>query len=367
MEVNRRAFFVSALAGAGEALLPGADAAAETGLIGIGGRGSLLLRHALTIPGVRIGRLCDIEPDALDKAMSAAVRDQPKGYSDYRKLLDVNSIDTVIIATPCHLHKEMILAALAAGKNVYCEKPMALTPEDNRAIVEAAGRSKGILQLGFQRRYSEPTREMVGKFHRGEMGKALFARGQYYSPRDLPHRLPWKFKRETFGDMIVEQAVHQFDLYNWIFQGHPLRACGFGGANLYVNDPPGRTIMDHYTISYEYPSGVHLNFSHLYYAIGDFARTSDTIIGAKAAATLVLNRELLYYDREANKVVRQVPINKDNDESTRNALVDFFTCARQHRPPFAGAAVGRAAALTVIMGLRAMVEGRVVEWKEVDV
>ncbi|MFB3829002.1 MAG: Gfo/Idh/MocA family protein [Bryobacteraceae bacterium] len=361
--MNRRTFLQSVSAGA---MLPAADEAAETGMIGIGGRGSLLLHHALSIPGVRIGHLCDIEPGALDKALSTAARDRPKGYQDYRKLLEAASVDTVIIATPCHLHKEMILAALQAGKNVYCEKPMALTPEDNRAIVEAAAKAKGILQLGFQRRYSQPTREMVGKFHNGEMGKVLFARGQYYTPKDLPHRLPWKFKRETFGDMIVEQAVHQFDLYNWVFQGHPLRACGFGGANYYVNDPPGRTIMDHYTISYEYPHGVHLNFSHIYYAIGDFARTSDTIIGAKGAASLVLNRELLYYDREANKVVRQAPMNKDNDESTHNALTDFFACARRKQQPFAGAAVGRLAALTVIMGLRAMVEGRVVEWKEVD-
>jgi predicted dehydrogenase len=362
--MNRRAFVQSIAAGA---MLPAADHSVETGMIGIGGRGSLLLHQTLSIPGVRIGHLCDIAPDALDKAMSAAVRDKPQGYSDYHKLLEVKSIDTVVIATPCHLHKEMILAALDAGKNVYCEKPMALTPEDNRAIVEAAGRATGILQLGFQRRYSEGTREMVAKFHNGEMGKVLFARGQYYSARDLPHRLLWKFKRESFGDMIVEQAVHQFDLYNWIFQGHPLRACGFGGTNLFVNDPPGRTIMDHYTISYEYPSGIHLNFSHIYYAIGDFARTSDTFIGSKGAATLNLNRDLLYYDREANRVVRQLPMNKDNDESTRNALVDFFACARQKKQPFAGAAVGRVAALTVIMGLRAMVEGRVVEWKEVDI
>lgn len=365
--MNRRAFLLSSVASAGGTMLPGADDDAETGMIGIGSRGSHHLHQVLSIPGVKIGHLCDIEPGALDKAMSAAARDKPKGYSDYRKLLEVKSIDTVIIATPCHLHKEMILAALDAGKNVYCEKPMALTPEDNRAVVQAAGKATGILQLGFQRRYSVPTREMVGAFHNGDMGKVLFARGQYYSTKDLPHQLAWKFKRETFGDMIVEQAVHQFDLYNWIFQSHPRRACGFGGANHFVNDPPGRTIMDHYTISYEYPGGVHLNFSHIYYAIGDFARTSDTIIGAKGAATLNLNRELLYYDRGANNVVRQLPLNKDNDDSTRNALVDFFACARQKKHPFADAAVGRMAALTVIMGLRAMVEGRVVEWKEVDI
>lgn len=364
--MNRRAFSLTALAGAGSAALAAGDPL-EIGMIGLGGRGSYLLRQALGIPGVKIGHLCDIEPGALDKAMSAAVRDQPKGYQDYRKLLEVKSIGAVFIATPCHLHKEMVLAALAAGKNIYCEKPMALTPEDNRAIVDAAAKSKGILQLGFQRRYSVPTREMVSKFHNGEMGKVLFARGQYYTARDLPHHQLWKFKRETFGDMIVEQAVHQFDLYNWIFQSHPLRCCGFGGANLYVNDPPGRTIMDHYTISYEYPNGIHLNFSHVYYAMGDFARTSDTFIGSKGAATLDLNRDMLYYERAANKVVRQVPMLKDRDESTRNALMDFFACVREKRQPYAGAPIGRLAALTVIMGLRAMVERRVVEWKEVDV
>ena len=159
-----------------------AEDAAETGMIGLGGRGSHLLQQAL---------------------------------NDHRYRGDRH---------PCYLHKEMVLAALAAGKNVDCEKPMALTPEDNRAIVEAAGKAKGILQLGFQRRYSEPTRELVGKLHNGEMGKTLFARGQYYGVR-----------------------VHQFDLYNWIFQGHPLRACGFG-AQSFVNDRRPH-YHGHYTIS----------------------------------------------------------------------------------------------------------------------
>jgi myo-inositol 2-dehydrogenase/D-chiro-inositol 1-dehydrogenase len=364
--MNRRNFTVAAAGAVATSSMFAASDTIETGMIGLGGRGSYLERLVLQVDGVRITHLCDINPSALDKAQTAAARDKPAGIADYRKLLEIPSINAVVIATPCYLHKEMIIAALEAGKNVYCEKPMAITPEDNRAIVEAAKRAKGILQIGFQRRYSERTREVIRRVHEGEIGKLLFARGQYYTTHDLPHHQLWKFKRDMFGDMIVEQAVHQFDMYNWIFQGPPVKACGLGSANLYVNDPPGRTIMDHYTISYEYPGGAHLNFSHLYYAIGDLAGVGDMFLGSKGA--VVVNRnEIAFYDRAKNARTSTLPVGGDNQNASLNSVKSFFDCIRNNKQPVSNVEVGRFGALAAIMGRRAMVEQRVVDWKEVDV
>lgn len=364
MSITRRSLFMTASAAAAASRLGAAPETLIAGSIGVGGRGTRLLTTAIEIPGVKFTHLCDIKPENLDKALSVAVRDKPKGVKDYRRLLDVKEIDAVFIATPCHLHREMIIAALEAGKSVYCEKPMAITPADNRAIVEAANKAKGKLQIGFQGRFSPRKREMLRRIHAGQIGKLLFIRGQYYTPRDLPRHQAWKFKRDEFGDMIVEQAVHQFDLYNWLFQGHPLKACGMGGANLYVNEPPGRTIMDHYTVSYEYPGEAHLSFSHIYYAVTDLRGTGEVIFGSTGALDMTSGR---FYDREKDAVSHTVDIEEGRMESTRLAIESFFEAIREDKEPFTNAEVGRLGALAAIMGLRAMVEGRTVEWKEVDV
>jgi predicted dehydrogenase len=345
--------------------LLGANDAIEVGVIGTGGRGTYLTRHALELDGVRFTHLCDINPDNLDKAQTAAARDQPKGVKDYRELLQIASIDAVVIATPCHLHKEMAIAAIEAGKDIYLEKPMALTPEDNRAIVEAARNSKSVIQVGFNGRYSKLNTEVVRRIHNGEIGKLLFLRGQYWTPRDLPRHMAWKFRRHEFGDMIVEQAVHNFDRYNWIFGGPPVRACGLGGINLFVNEPPDRTIMDHYSITYEYPGEAHVSFSHLYYAMADFTGVKDLLIGSGGAVSFDGNGAK-FYARDSPEAVETIPVDKSGI-STTNALSAFFHCVRHRTRPFSDVETGRAGALASIMGLRAMVQKRTVEWEEVNV
>jgi len=361
----RRDFSLVAAGAALSSRVSGANDTIATAMIGIGGRGSKLLTEAMKVDNVKFTHLCDINPTALDKALTTAARDKPQGITDYRKLLEVSSIDAVYIATPCHLHKEMAVAAIQAGKHVYCEKPLAITPEDNRAVVDAASKSKRVFQVGHNRRYSRQTAEVVRRLHAGEIGKLLFARGQYYTAQDLPHHQTWKFRRDQFGDMIVEQAVHNFDMFNWIFQGPPVRATGLGGTNLFVNDPPGRTIMDHYTISYEYPGGAHVNFSHLYYAIGDLAEVGEMVLGSDGAVVMG-RRGVTFYDRKKRGPVSTLEPIKGED-SSYNSVSHFFECIRTGSHPLTGAKVGRLSALASIMGLRSMVEGRVVQWKEVDV
>ncbi|MCP5114784.1 MAG: Gfo/Idh/MocA family oxidoreductase, partial [bacterium] len=339
--MNRRTFTLSAAA-ASSSLLAANDTI-EAGVIGTGGRGTYLLTNAIKVGGVRFTHLCDINPNNLDKALTAAAASQPKSHKDYRELLAAASIDAVFIATPCHLHKEMVIAALEAGKDVYLEKPMALTPEDNRAIVDAARRAKGIVQIGFNGRYAKLNTEVLRRIHGGDLGKLLFLRGQYWTPRDLPRHQEWKFRRHEFGDMIVEQAVHNFDRFNWIFGGPPVRACGLGGINLYSNEPPDRTIMDHYTISYEYPGGAHVNFSHIYYGMGDFTGVGELVVGSDGAVALDRSGAK-FYRRNEKQPVETIPADR-SDNSTQNAIGSFFTCVRRRTTPFSNVDVGRLGAL----------------------
>ncbi|MBI3758985.1 MAG: Gfo/Idh/MocA family oxidoreductase, partial [Deltaproteobacteria bacterium] len=266
---TRRNFVKTSIAVASSAALLPAQSPNDTvrvGFIGVGNRGAYLLKHMLKVPGVKIVAICDIDPDTLKKAIDAATAagNTPDAYTEFRKLLDRKDIDAVVIATPVDLHKEMAVAALEVGKNVYCEKPMALNPEQCRMVANAAKSAKGIFQAGFQLRH-DPNRAASMKFVKdGNIGKVLFLQAYRHSG-DLPRQTLWYFDRTRSGDNIVEQACHIIDLMVWAAGSHPLRAFGSGGVSLYKDLPPGRTTMDNYTVIYEFPNDVRFTFSHLYF------------------------------------------------------------------------------------------------------
>src|SRR3954471_21571799 len=149
MSFNRRAFL---LAGGG-ALLRAQDRT-TLGVIGSGGRGTYVMSVFQKNSSVRVGAICDVYEPNLENALSIASKagSSPKPYRNYKQLLEDKGIQAVLIATPEHWHHRMVLDALAAGKDVYVEKPLCQTPEQGIELVEAEKRSKNIVQVGMQRR-----------------------------------------------------------------------------------------------------------------------------------------------------------------------------------------------------------------------
>src|SRR6267378_3016223 len=149
MQLNRRTFFLAS----GSALWAQTPPSQQltVGVIGSGGRGRYLEKVFQQDASVRITAVCDVYEPNLEAGLSAA-KNQAKAYRNYKTLLDDKAIDIVIIATPEHWHHRMLLDALAAGKDVCIEKPLCHTPEEGAELVEAARRSKSIVQVGMQRR-----------------------------------------------------------------------------------------------------------------------------------------------------------------------------------------------------------------------
>src|ERR1051325_3476598 len=201
---NRRSFLKASVASLGSSLLIKGQSPNDTirvAFIGVGNRGSFLLKHMLTVPGITVVAICDIDADRLSAAMAAAnaAGSHAAGYSEYRKLLDLKNVDAVVIATPVDLHKEMAIASLEVGKHVYCEKPMALDVEQCRMVTTAAANAKGIFQQGFQVR-RDPSRAASMKFmHEGGLGKVVCLRGHRHTSA-LPRNTPWYFDRTRSGD-----------------------------------------------------------------------------------------------------------------------------------------------------------------------
>lgn len=192
-ELTRREFLKTtgatvAVASAGLSAIPAAaqnvSAAAKPapasekivlGFVGVAGRGTHLLNWFKAHPDVEVGAICDVYKPHLDAAL-AACDGKPKAYSDFRKLLEQNDIDAVVVATPPHWHPLVSIYALQAGKDVYCEKPMFRYPAEGRAMLKAARDNKRVTQVGTQVHAGENFRRAVEVVRSGMLGKIAAVR-----------------------------------------------------------------------------------------------------------------------------------------------------------------------------------------------
>ena len=340
-----------------------------TGMIGVGGRGSYLLQAALAQPSARILAVCDIKPDRLDKAATAAARDNPATYADWHKILERKDVDAVFIATPPDLHSEMAVAALRAGKNVYCEKPIGITPAQVRAVVEAARKSNKVFVPGQQLRSMKEYIEAVRKIREGVIGDVIAIKAQRHAAADLPHdgsSSDWYFDVNRSGGYLIEQSVHNLDLCNWAIGEHPVRASGFGGILLYKNDPPGRTIFDCGTISYQYPGGVIMSFTQNVFHPRALPNGNQYIYvyGTKGAVDLMGTPTLYALSGDSKPMVLG---EKAQPPDPHAHIAAFYDSVINGAKPPADITIGATAALTAILGHHAMARQQVVDWQSLGV
>jgi predicted dehydrogenase len=231
------------------------------GLIGTGSRGGLLLQHLLSTPGVEVIALCDDYPPHLSEAMAAA-GGKPKAFTDYRKLLQMSGLDGVLIATPLHQHAPMCLAALSAGKHVFCEKSLALTVDECKAIARAASASKRVFQVGHQRLFSAAFLHAHEIVTAGHIGPITQIRASWHRNNDwrrplphasLEHKLNWRLYRAYSGGLMTELASHHLQVANWYLDAAPLSCVGYGGINYWKD---GREVFDNVNVLFRYRDGV---------------------------------------------------------------------------------------------------------------
>ena len=191
--IDRRQFMQRSLVGAAAAPaimhVLGEEAAAsqsvaandriQVGIIGVGARvQSGVMQAAVAVPGVEVIGVCDAYKGRVTRAQER-LGSQAKDYGDWRTLVADKSIDAVIIATPDHWHREQTVAALAAGKDVYLEKPMTLTIDEGPEMYAAAEKSGRILQIGSQgisSKLQQTAREIIQS---GKLGEIHLIRASY--------------------------------------------------------------------------------------------------------------------------------------------------------------------------------------------
>jgi len=255
------------------------------GAIGTGGRGRFLLKQAVNLPGMRFGAICDLKQSALDKAMEVLQeqKGKPKTYTDFRKMIETEKLDGIMIATEVGNHAKVAVPVLEAGFHIFCEKPVDADVERVDKFVKAARAAKGITQIGFQRRYKPGYVEAIQKVHGGLVGDVRYLQGHWQWPR-LPGG-GWVADVSMSGGELVEQAGHHMDVMTWIMKGqHPERCVSMGGM---MRSNPGKSVCeDHSFTVFEFPGGIHCQYSHLFGAgtrrfIGELLRVYGTKGGAE--------------------------------------------------------------------------------------
>ena len=369
---SRRSFLTASLAAplavplAAPALLRAQDGPKrlKVAFIGVGNRGGYLLSQILKLQDVEIVAICDLLPEKRQQAVAAAraTGHSPADYEDFRQMLaEHKEIEAVVAAVPVDTHLRVALGVLEAGKHIYSEKPMGLTPEECTTTSKAAQSAKGIYQIGFQLRHDPARAAAMAFIKSGGIGKVLYCQG-YRHTSDLPYDEPWLFDKKRSGDIIVEQACHILDLMTWAIGKPPLRAMGSGGINLFKDMPPGRTVMDNYSVIYEYPDDVRLNFSQIYFDPSGFSGVKERVYGSLGAIDLT---KAQYGLLRAKGPLTQLDIPNLGQSADLLSLKAFVTNARGGMKPLNDVESGRLSTLVAILGRKAIEERRIVSWDEV--
>jgi myo-inositol 2-dehydrogenase/D-chiro-inositol 1-dehydrogenase len=360
---SRRSFFVfSAGMAAGLPLSAASpNESVSIACIGVGGRGSYLLELLLAMPEIKVRAICDIDPRRLAAAQETVVasgRPKPQGLADWKQTLELKDVDAVVSALPCDLHAAAYLDTIAAGKDLYGEKPMCLSRRDCDALVAAARASKCIVQIGFQRRADPRFIEAVRLVHAGEIGKLIEGRILWsiaWGPLS-----DWRARRERSGDWMVEMAVHNWDVMNWANRGLPVKAVGWGRTDLFPDNPPDRNVHDYYSAVVEYPNGVLVNILHSWMAPDKLNDEYTRLVGTRGGVDF--NTGVFSYRRELAQKEKQYGAGEVNN--TRLSLAAFIDSVRTRKPPIATVEHGRDAVLACLLTRQAVYTRKTVTMEE---
>ena len=390
---SRRDFLKTATVAAGAAvvsnlsLAPAVHAAGsdeiKVGIIGCGGRGSGagedVLRAAKGVTIHALGDFFKFQVDGtrgrLEKAVQKDATQQLgnkvdvegrcfDGLDAYKQVID-SGANYIILATSPGFRPLHLQAAVAAGKNIFTEKPVGVDGPGIRKVLEAyeEAKKKGLhIVAGTQRRHQLPYLETLKRIHDGAIGDLVG--GQFYwmqgilwarDPKpemttDVAKQI-WNWYNYTWlcGDHIVEQHVHNLDVMNWAFGTHPESAVGMGFRTR--TDPRYGHIYDFFAIDYKFPNGVH-TLSMCRQISNCANEVGEHLVGTKGMC------HVNAYSINGKKVANRGGTNPYVQEHT-----DLIESIRSQKPLNELKQVAEST-LTAIMGRMSAYTGKEVSWKQ---
>ena len=205
-------------------------------VIGCGGRISGLIRHFTNKKDVQLKGGWDPSSANVQQMLKQVNDGKGITYTSYKELVADPEIDWVLVGSPNAFHKEHIIAAFENNKQVFSEKPLAITIEDCIAINKSHQKSGKLFATGFTLRYASIYRKAKEILTSGKLGKIISINAcENILPDHGSYIMKnWRRRRELAGPHILEKCVHDLDLINWFTESVPKKIAAFGGNNMFI-------------------------------------------------------------------------------------------------------------------------------------
>ncbi len=380
----------------------GANDRILVGLIGCGRRGRGLLNHFLGVDNVRCVALCDVDDEQTRQALQSVNHNSgsiPLQTRDFRRVLDLNELDAVIVATPDHWHALQTVMACQANKDIYVEKPLSLNIREGRVMVRAARLYQRVVQVGTQQRSAPHFTEAVEYVKSGQLGRIRLARAWAYldwkaaTPK-VPDSSPpshvdydmWlgpaksqPFNQNRFhfnfrwywdysGGLLTDWGAHNVDIANWGMNVKaPNSAFSAGGKFAYPDDametPDTQQVIwtfPHFTMIWEHALGV---------GRGPEAREHGVSFHGEDGV-LVVDRFGWEVFAETQRIdskhrtykAQGLPRQRARRDYTPDHVKNFLDCMRSRQTPTADVEIGHNSVIACHLGNIAQRLGRQVQW-----
>jgi len=392
--VSRRTLLASASAVAAPAFLSAQTTGSKirVGWVGLGARGGKHIHTLVKVAkdDVHVKAICDTYTTRLNATKDKLISDgspSPETYDDYYKMLGDKDLDVVVIMTPEHLHRDMAIAALRAGKHVYCEKPLSHTIEEGFDIVREVELSGKLFQVGTQRRSSKIYQKAKEIYESGVLGDVVYARAYWYrnrqnggapawryeipgdatpsntdyqkflgdapeTPFDKERYFQWRLFWDYSGGISTDLLVHQTDAIHMITgRTYCNSVMCTGGVHAWQD---GREVPDTITAGFEYPENFHLNYS-VSFANAGFGYAEE-LLGRNGTMVMKNLKDLHVYGESpklvaaGQKPAPEMAFNAKNDfgqgNPTNDHLRNFVDAVLGNEELNCPAIVGHQAAVT---------------------
>jgi myo-inositol 2-dehydrogenase/D-chiro-inositol 1-dehydrogenase len=321
--------------------------------IGLIGAGRIGRKHAETVarlPEAALAAVADAEETAA-RAAAALGGAQTAVMTDHRRLLDDPAIDAVVIAAPSNLHGTLIGAAATAGKQIFCEKPIALTVPEADEALSAVARAGVKLQIGFQRRFDPAYERARAAIQAGELGRLYFLRSTTRDPEPPPE----EYLRAA-PSIYTDTSIHDLDMLRWL-AGAEIREVSAMGAALIRESHAQRDLTDTAVLSLRFENGALGVVDNCWQAIYGYDVRTE-VLGAAGAVEVGHARDSALLRLDQRGVTADYPfwfLDRFGLAYERE-IADFVRCVAENDEPRATGRDGRQALAAALAAAQSAVE-----------
>lgn len=380
----------------------GANERVHLGVIGTGGRGRQVMEFFRGHADCEIVAVCDVSRSTMEEANAKLLGGKATMQSDFRKILEQPDIDAVLVATPDHWHAIQTVMACRAGKDVYCEKPLAKTIHEGRTMIEVARQTGRVVQVGTHRRSGLSYADAAQLAGSGKLGKITVARAYdttnmfplgigKAAPSDPPKDLDWdmwlgprparpfqatitpfKFRWwDLYATRFADNGVHFIDIMRWLTGDEvgPTRIAALGGRFAIDDD---RTVPDVMEGMFQFPSGHMIVFAQYEtsgnralprQAFAEFRGTEGALYVSDESYEVLPERGGRYQD---DRDARMEPMRKEFAEGyaqhVRDHTRNFLDCIKSRAKPHADVEIGHRSTSMALLANISLVTESTVHW-----